>query len=130
MSEIIVIAKDVGAERDLLKYFQGAKGIEEVRLYDDQKMFASFFQSILNMKTEYKQLVSAVDIDVLGHVLENKDTSHVVVRMKVSEQQVTVSREITVASLKRTETGWGMLMQEDMKAVALVMKNAFSELKK
>jgi hypothetical protein len=118
MSEIIVIAKDVGAERDLLKYFQGAKGIEEVRLYDDQKMFASFFQSILNM-----QGLSAVDIDVLGHVLENKDTAHVVVRG-------TVSRVINVASLKRTETGWGMLMQEDMKDAALSMKNAFSKMKK
>lgn len=126
MSELMGFAKDANTERLVLSFFPSAKSIEEVKKYDDQQMFVSFLQVVTQMHPEYKQFIVAADIDAVGHVLEGKDTVHVVARMKMLVKEMPAN-QLTVTSLKRTETGWGMLLGENLEVALYRIRKALKE---
>jgi hypothetical protein len=119
-------AEKDGEEEELLAIFQGVSTVEELKKLHDRQFFMAFFQGVMTKTPEMKQVMAGAEVEMLGHVMEGKDTAHVVCRMKMSFEGVKF-KKMTVISLRRTEGGWAMLLSAEVEGMAELLKRQFSE---
>lgn len=121
---IVEEAAKEGQEKQALALFSGVRSADELKKLDDVQVLAAFYRGIRRIAPALKKVLDAAEIQTIGHVMEGKDTAHVVCRMIVSIEGVTIT-EMSVMSLQRTESGWRMLLSGDVEGKVRVLKQKF-----
>ena len=120
-------AKD-GRENEVLVLF-GDKSLDDLKKLSDAQFFVAFYGGLTRLRPELKRTISGAEVQIIGHVLEGKDTAHVVLRMTATVEGTKVTKT-DVVSMRKTETGWGMLLSADLENMASVLKRRFGVEKK
>ena len=122
--EIVKEAEKSGGEEQLLPLFDGVRTTQELRKLDTTHFFVAFYSGLIQMAPELETMMAGAELEILGHVMEGPDTSHVVYRMVLPVETVRVTK-ITVVSLTRTPTGWGMLLTGDIEGMVGALRQRF-----
>jgi hypothetical protein len=126
---IAEVADKGGQGKEILGLFKGVDDLDELKKLDDVPFFVFFYRGITRVQPALKQALAGAESQIIGHVLEGKDTAHVVHRMTVTVDGTKVSKT-DVISLKKTDTGWGMLLSGDLENMTTMLKRRFGLEKK
>jgi hypothetical protein len=89
----------------------------EVAALPDAELFARFFRTLVNGSPELTGMFAGADLVPVGHVLEGNDVAHVVFRMKVAADGVTITK-VQAMSLRRYGQTWRVLLSGDFEGLA------------
>jgi hypothetical protein len=92
----------------------------EVAALPDAELFARFFRTLVSGAPELSGMFAGADLAPVGHVLEGNDVAHVVFRMKVAADGVTITK-VQAMSLRRSGTTWRVLLSGDFEGLAAAL---------
>jgi hypothetical protein len=118
-------AKDGKADQ-VLKLFPSVTDVEGLKRLDDVSFFADYLRGATARDPSLKSALANSKIEVLGHVAEGKETTHVVYRMSTKVDGTDFDGIIQVASLGKHGTNWKMLLSSDVETMTLMMKQRIS----
>jgi len=101
------------------RLFDASSSAELAELPDDE-LFARFFRTLVNDAPELHAMFTAADLVPVGHVLEGNDVAHVVFRMKVAADGVTMTK-VQAVSLRRAGRTWRVLLSGDFEGLAAAL---------
>lgn len=101
---------------EILQMFDGVSSVAQLAKLSDAKFYSSFYAGIIALEPELLETLRSAETAVLGHVMEGDDTAHVLYAMTLSVGATT--RRTEVVSLRRTRSGWGILLSADVEAMA------------
>jgi hypothetical protein len=113
---IISAAPESGPRDEMLKTFFGGKSVAELTATPPSAFFATFMTNFSNFNPALKQGMASAEGQVLGHVDEGPDKTHVVMRMTIAMGDTKVTK-MDVTSLQRDGDSWKALLKGDMQAV-------------
>jgi hypothetical protein len=124
MQPIVDIAeKNEGAASEMLQLFDGVTSIAQLKKLSDTKFFVSFYKGVASLQPSLAEGLREAEIDVLGHIDEGDDLAHVVYR--VTAMPDAGAKQTEVVSLRRTKTGWGVLLTGEFEGMAESMRQSF-----
>ena len=126
-AEIVSImdaAATSGQEDQLLSFLGSSRTSNELKALNDPQFFVAFYAGMTRFRPGTKDVLG--DIRTLGYVMEGRDTAHVVCRMPAPSSKPTGST-IDVVSMRRTETGWGMLPTADIEGLMNLLEQRFGK---
>jgi hypothetical protein len=97
-----------------------ATSTAEVAALPDAELFARFFRTLVSSAPELGGMFAGADLVPVGHVLEGKDVAHVVFRMKVAADGVTITK-VQAMSLRRSGSTWRVLLSGDFEGLAAAL---------
>jgi glycerol-3-phosphate dehydrogenase len=103
----------------------GVKTVAEAKMLSDTAVFASLMRATSQQAGMAEALRSAT-IQVLGHVNEGADTTHVVYRMALTIDSIPITR-MDVMTLARSPQGWRGLLKGDVSALAARIRAAIEQ---
>jgi hypothetical protein len=92
----------------------------EVAALPDPELFARFFRTLVSGAPELNGMFASADLVPVGHVLEGNDVAHVVFRMKVAAEGVTITK-VQAMSLRRSGQTWRVLLSGDFEGLAAAL---------
>lgn len=92
----------------------------EVAALPDAELFARFFRTLVSGAPEMSGMFAGADLVPVGHVLEGNDVAHVVFRMKVAADGVTMTK-VQAMSLRRSGKTWRVLLSGDFEGLATAL---------
>jgi hypothetical protein len=92
----------------------------EVAALPDAELFARFFRTLVSSTPEIGGMFAGADMVPIGHVLEGSDVAHVVFRMKVEADGVTITK-LQAMSLRRSGPTWRVLLSGDFEGLAAAL---------
>jgi hypothetical protein len=92
----------------------------EVAALPDAELFARFFRTLVSGTPELGGMFAGADLIPVGHVLEGNDIAHVVFRMKVATDGVTITK-VQAMSLRRSGPTWRVLLSGDFEGLAAAL---------
>jgi hypothetical protein len=92
----------------------------EVAALPDAELFARFFRTLVSGAPELSGMFAGADLVPVGHVLEGNDVAHVVFRMKVAADGVTITK-VQAMSLRRSGPTWRVLLSGDFEGLAAAL---------
>jgi hypothetical protein len=98
----------------------GASSAGEVTALPDAELFARFFRTLVSGAPELTGMFAGADLVPVGHVLEGNDVAHVVFRMKVAADGVTITK-VQAMSLRRSGPTWRVLLSGDFEGLAAAL---------
>ncbi|HEX8833991.1 MAG TPA: hypothetical protein VF719_07305 [Abditibacteriaceae bacterium] len=110
----IVVA---GARQNVGKMFFNVNTVAEFDRLSGKEAFARLMRGLVKMSPETSAALKTSTSDILGHVLEAPDVAHVVYRMKIVTQGITVTK-VTVMPLRQSPSGWRGLLTGDIENLA------------
>ncbi|HEV7868440.1 MAG TPA: hypothetical protein VGO90_12215 [Chthoniobacteraceae bacterium] len=111
------------ARTGILQGLFGGKAQSEVVALEPAAFFATFMESLSNVNPMMKQGLSGAEGEVLGHVDEGPDKTHVVMRLKLTMGDINVTK-MDVTSLKRDGDSWKTLLSGDIQTMVAGMMKA------
>jgi hypothetical protein len=96
------------------------KSAAEVAALPNAELFARFFRTLVSGAPELSGLFAGADLVPVGHVLEGNDVAHVVFRMKVAADGVTITK-VQAMSLRRSGQTWRVLLSGDFEGLAAAL---------
>jgi hypothetical protein len=100
--------------------FQGVKDIPELKKLSETQLLTSYLRGMIPANPKAKRALSKTKIEVLGHVAEGKETTHVVYRSKLEIDGAKLEK-LNVSSLRKDGTAWKLLLPSEIEgAVAMV----------
>jgi hypothetical protein len=100
----------------------GVSTAADARALSDTAVFASVMRSTTKDPT-LGELLKSAHVTVLGRVNEGADTTHVVYRMAMTIEGISITR-MDVMSLARSPRGWRGLLKGDVSALAAAIRAA------
>ena len=116
-------------EKQILRLFSGVRTPDDLKKLDDIQFFVAFYRGLTRLRPEMRQLLESAEVQILGHVMEGKDTAHVVSRLTVSTKGTKISK-MDILSMKKMDSGWGMLLNTEIEGFANLLKQRFGTEKK
>lgn len=110
-------AAPAGGKRDeMLSGLFGGKSLEDLKALNPTAFFANFMESLSKLNPIIKEGLAGADAEMIGHVDEGADTTHVVMRMTIKMGQMQVTK-MEVTSLQRDGDEWKALLKGDMQTM-------------
>jgi hypothetical protein len=94
--------------------------VAEVAALPDAELFARFFRTLVSGAPELSGMFAGADLVPVGHVSEGNDVAHVVFRMKVAADGVTITK-VQAMSLRRLGPTWRVLLSGDFEGLAAAL---------
>jgi hypothetical protein len=113
----LVAADSSGA---LCRRLFAASSVAELVGLPDAELFARFFRTLVSGEPELSGMFAGADLEPVGHVLEGSDVAHVVFRMKVAADGVTLTK-MQAVSLRRVGPTWRVLLSGDFEGLAAAL---------
>jgi hypothetical protein len=106
-----------GAQREqMLKAFFGSKTIAELTAATPSDFFGIFMNGLSQTNPAIKQGMAGAEAQILGHIDEGPDKTHVLMRMTLPVGDGKVIK-MDVTSLQREGDTWKALLKGDMQSV-------------
>jgi hypothetical protein len=101
----------------------GVRTVEEAKALSDTEIFTNLMRGVLAQQGGLGDVLATAEVKILGHVQESADTVHVVYRMNMTVEEISISM-MDVASMTRFGNTWRGLLKGDMRAMAAGMRQA------
>ncbi len=124
--DLLSVAKDDEEAGELLPLFEGVDSVDALRALDDRAFFVSFYKGLSRLRPEINDILAKSELKTLGHVMEGDDTAHVVYRMSIQFEGISITK-MQVLSLRRTPEGWAMLLSGDIEGIANAFRQRFAK---
>jgi hypothetical protein len=111
---------DADTTGQLCRRLFDASSAAELTGLPDTELFARFFRTLVNDAPELSGMFAGADLVPVGHVLEGNDVAHVVFRMKVAADGVTLTK-VQAVSLRRLGQTWRVLLSGDFEGLATAL---------
>ncbi|MFN2563703.1 MAG: hypothetical protein ABR499_01660 [Gemmatimonadaceae bacterium] len=111
---------DADSTGQLCQRLFAASSASELAGLPDAELFARFFRTLVSGAPELSGMFAGADLVPIGHVLEGKDVAHVVFRMKVAADGVTLTK-VQAVSLRRVGSTWRVLLSGDIEGLAAAL---------
>ena len=108
---------------DVGKTFFGLRTPAEFDRLSDAQAYERLMATVTKMNPEVSSALATSKSQILGHVLEAPDTAHVVYRMTVKTQGISVTK-VAVMPVKKVGTTWGGLLTGDIEGMAAALSRA------
>jgi hypothetical protein len=99
----------------------GVRTVSEARALSDTTVFANFVRALGSQLPVFAEALRSSSITPVGHVMEGPDTAHVVYRVTIPFDGITLERT-AVLSLGRRGESWGALLSGDYSELARVLR--------
>lgn len=99
----------------------GVRTVREARALSDTTVFANFIRALGGQLPVFTQALRSSAMEAIGHVMEGPDTAHVVYRVTIPLEGITLER-LAVLSLGRDGDTWGALLSGDYSELARVLR--------
>ena len=106
---------------DFRQRFLGVRTAAEAQALSDTTVFVNFLGSLSGQVPLFGAALRGASMEALGHVSEGADTAHVVYRVTVEIESLTVQR-MAVVSLRRYGDTWRGLLTGDYSQLATVLR--------
>lgn len=113
----IVAADSTG---QLCERLFATKSAAEVAALPNAELFARFFRTLVSGTPELTGMFAGADLVPVGHVLEGNEVAHVVFRMKVAADGITITK-VQAMSLRRSGQTWRVLLSGDFEGLAAAL---------
>lgn len=97
----------------VLRQMVGVSSTAALDSLSDAQVYARFLNAILGAQPEMRTAMQSAKYDVIGHVEEAPDLTHVVYRMTMTVEGITV-RKVDVLTLERDGTVWRATLTADI----------------
>lgn len=124
MVSIVEGATKLGQEKQILRLFDGVASADDLTKLDGAQVFVSFMRGYGRLRPEMRKSLAETEAHIVGHVAEGKEFAHVVCRMTMTVEGVKVTK-LEVISVKRTDSGWAMLLRGDIETMAAALLQRF-----
>lgn len=114
---------DIPEARPVILQFYGATSLEDARAQSDTAVFAHFVAFVSSQEPLVGEALRSSDVEIIGHLYEGEDMAHVVYRMTMSLEGMSVT-QLDVFSVKRYGPTWRGMLKGDMSAVAAAIGEA------
>jgi hypothetical protein len=94
----------------------GIKTLAEAKALSDTAVFEALMRAT-SQRAEMAEALRSATVQLLGHVNEGVDTTHVVYRMAMTIDSIPITR-MDVMTLARSPYGWRGLLKGDLSALA------------
>jgi hypothetical protein len=111
---------DADTTGQLCRRLFDASSAAELTALPDAELFARFFRTLVNDAPELSGMFAGADLIPIGHVLEGNEIAHVVFRMKVAADGVTLTK-VQAVSLRRLGQTWRVLLSGDFEGLATTL---------
>jgi len=116
--DVVSKAPDSPTREQLMKSFFADKSIAELQAVTPSVFFGMFMNGLAQTNPAIKQSMTNSEGQVLGHVDEGPDKTHVLMRMTVALADSKVVK-MDVTSLQRDGDTWKALLKGDMQAIVV-----------
>ena len=106
--------------RELRDQFSDGMASSRIRHLSDTTFFERFFRGMMTLSPELLGVVQGAEIAMVGHVSEGEDIAHVVYRMQMKMDELSVTR-LDVMSVKRHGDTWRALLTGSMEGLAAAL---------
>lgn len=113
---------DMAGAVDFREAVLGVKSSADARQLSDQEVFAGFVRFAMTQDPELVPSMRTAELEVVGHLMED-ETAHVVSRITISYQGITISR-MEVSSFRELNGRWLGLLTGDISAMAKALREA------
>jgi hypothetical protein len=120
--DLVLLSQDPG-DAELRQQLFGVASAEEAKALPDTLIFANLMSSVVAEQSGLGDVLATAEVRILGHVQEGADTIHVVYRMSMSMDEISISL-MDVASMTRYGTTWRGLLKGDLRAMAAGLRQA------
>lgn len=120
---LIEAAPEGNTRNELLNTLFGGKSGAALKKMTRPVFFENFMQSFSTMNPMIKQGLAGAETEVIGHVDEGAEKTHVVFRMTISMGEMKVTK-MDVASLQKDGSEWKAVLKGDMQAMIAGMLKA------
>lgn len=121
MMAIVDAADKDGKSGQLIPLFDGVKSVADLKALDDRQFFVKYLRGVMAMQPGLKKAMAGAKIDMLGHVDEGSDKTHVVYKLTL-EFDGTPIEKMTVNSLQKQGSKWALLLSGDTEGMVAMMK--------
>ena len=97
-----------------------ASSMAELTGLRDDELFARFFRTLVTSEPEMSGMFAGEELVPIGHVLEGPDVAHVVFRMKIAADGVTMTK-VQAMSLRRVGPTWRVLLSGEFEGLAAAL---------
>jgi hypothetical protein len=108
---------------DVRQQILGNPSKTDATAMSDSAVFAALMQIMIQQEPSVVTALRSAQVQMLGHVAEGQDTVHVVYRMTMTIEGLTISR-MDVFSLAHAPAGWRGLLKGDFSALASAIRAA------
>lgn len=99
----------------------GVANAAELAKLPDAEMFARLFHTLTAQQPGFQEAMNGATMTVLGHVAEGPDVAHVVYRMHMQVDSISVDKT-EVLSMRRNGSTWGVMLSADFQGLAAALK--------
>lgn len=121
---VVDTAEKSGRVDEALSIFKNVKSADDLRKLGDVAFFTAFLEGMMQMQPRLRETFRGMTLEVIGHVPEGSDVTHVVYRGTISQDDMKVSK-MSVMSLKANGNSWGMLLTGDIEGMTAILKRQF-----
>ena len=105
---------------DMAKMFFGVRTAAEFDRLSGAQAYERLMAMVTKMNPEVNSALATSKSQILGHVLEGPATAHVVYRMTVKTQGISVTK-VAVMPVKKVGNTWGGLLTGDIEGMAAAL---------
>ena len=105
--------------RELLGVASAAQAAE----LPDEDYFAGLMRFVVSQQPGFDEALRTAEVEMLGHVKEGSDTVHVVYRLDLMVEGISLT-QIDVFSMKRFDGTWRGLLKGDLTNMAAALRQA------
>lgn len=97
----------------VLEQMVGVSSAAALGSLSDAQVYARFLKAVLNAQPAARDAMKSATFDIIGHVDEAPDLTHVVYRMTMMVEGITI-RKVDVLTLRRDGTAWRATLTADI----------------
>jgi hypothetical protein len=120
--DLVLVSQDPG-DAELRQQLFGVASVAEAKALPDTLIFANLMNGVMAEQGGLGDVLATAEVKVLGHVQESVDTVHVVYRMSMSMDEISISM-MDVASMTRYGNTWRGMLKGDLRAMAAGLRQA------
>jgi hypothetical protein len=114
---------DIPEATPVILQFYGVSTLAEARAQSDTAVFANFVAFVSSQDPMVGEAIRSSEVEIVGHLYEGDDLAHVVYRMTMTVEGISVT-QLDVFSVKRFGSTWRGMLKGDMSAIAAAIGEA------
>jgi len=122
----VIEAAQQAEDKSLIRLFDGATDYKTVTELSAKDFFIKFMSGVSKLNPDMLKTLAKSEMETVGHVVEKEKTAHVVFRMKVAVDDISVTK-LEVLSLEKDNGAWRALLTANVEGMAQMLQKRFKK---
>lgn len=120
----VIDAAQQAEDKSLIRLFDGATDYKSVTELAPKEFFIKFMAGVSKINPDMMKTLAKAEMEIVGHVIEKEKIAHVICRMKVNVDDVSVTK-LEVLSLEQENGAWRALLTANVEGMAQMLQKRF-----